>query len=259
MKGYVVTGASKGLGLALTRRLLAAGHRVIGISRTAADTADSGDRADGAAAPREAEHYTYDLKRVDGIEALIATIVRSLEKEPLDALTLINNAGMLEPIMPLEQADSLTLTEQMNVNLLAPMLLMSAFIRATKDWPASTARTIVNISSGAGKKPYSGWSGYCATKAGLDMLTRCVGLEQGDGPQAVKVVSIAPGVVDTGMQELIRGTESDRFPEVERFVGLKQTGGLYTPDEAAERIINVVEGGRFAQGDVLDIRHLPQA
>ncbi len=128
MKGYIVTGASKGLGLALTRRLLAAGHRVIGISRTAAD---AGDRADGAAAPRKAEHYTYDLKRVDGIEALIATIVGSLEKEPLDALTLINNAGMLEPIMPLEQADSLTLTEQMNVNLLAPMLLMSTFIRAT--------------------------------------------------------------------------------------------------------------------------------
>ncbi len=259
MKGYIVTGASKGLGLALTRRLLAAGHRVIGISRTAADAEEAGVCSDGAVARRKAAHYAYDLKCTDGIEELIATIVRSLETEPPGALTLINNAGMLEPIMPLEQADRLALTEQMHVNLLAPALLMSAFIRATKDWPASTVRTIVNISSGAGKKPYSGWSGYCATKAGLDMLTRCVGLEQGDGPRAVKVVSIAPGVVDTGMQELIRGTEPGRFPEVERFVGLKQTGGLYTPDEAAERIIHVVEGGRFAQGDVLDIRHLPQA
>ena len=73
------------------------------------------------------------------------------------------------------------------------------------------ARRVVNISSGAASSPYAGWSVYCASKAGLDHFTRCVGLEQRGQAFPVTCIALAPGVIDTGMQEVIRASRGGIF------------------------------------------------
>ncbi|UUZ86870.1 SDR family NAD(P)-dependent oxidoreductase [Paenibacillus sp. P26] len=179
-------------------------------------------QAEAEAAGCRLLQQSADFRRPDGLDSLMARILEPLKTEPPEAITLINNAGMLEPVMPLQEAEASLLTDHLHVNLLAPVLLTSAFLRETRAWPAE--KTVVNISSGAGKKPYAGWSAYCTAKAGLDMLTRCISTEQQDQTFPARAVSIAPGVVDTGMQELIRSTPPDRFPQVDRFVRLKEQG-----------------------------------
>lgn len=251
MQLYIITGTTSGLGEAMAKRLLASGRSVISVSRTLNESLTEYANEKGAILTE----YLCDLRDTPNLVPFMERIMGMIDVSQLSSVTLVNNAGVLNPIMPLEQAGSEELTDHLHINLLAPMLLTSAFIRATGSWPVTVSKTVVNISSGAGKKPYSGWSAYCTAKAGIDMMTRCAGQEQGDGPGAVKLVSIAPGVVETRMQEQIRKTAPQRFPEVGRFIGLKASGKLYLPDEAAERIISILDKGGFGQGDVIDVRN----
>jgi benzil reductase ((S)-benzoin forming) len=77
---------------------------------------------------------------------------------------------------------------------------------------------LINISSGAGQKPVSGWSAYCASKAAVDMFTRVVATEE----PALSAWSVAPGVIDTDMQAAIRSTAREDFPAIDRFLQLKE-------------------------------------
>lgn len=249
---YIITGTTSGLGEALAKRVLASGQPVISFSRTLNESLTEFAEEKGAMLTG----YFCDLRETESLMPLMERIIHEIDITKVTGVTLVNNAGILDPIMPLEQAGSAELTDHLHINLLAPMLLTSAFIRATSSWPATVSKTVVNISSGAGKKPYSGWSAYCTAKAGIDMMTRCAGQEQGDGPGAVKLVSIAPGVVETRMQEQIRETKPQRFPEVGRFIELKAAGKLYLPEEAAERILSILDKGDFGQGDVIDVRNV---
>ena len=70
---------------------------------------------------------------------------------------------------------------------------------------------LVNVSSGAARKPYAGWSVYCAAKAAVDRMTECVALEE--AAHGLRAYALAPGVIDTDMQALIRATPAARFPE----------------------------------------------
>lgn len=252
MNGYVITGASRGIGEALARKVMETdGGRalVVCVSRTASERLDE---AAGAAGAR-LKTILCDVSRYEELDELAKRILGEFDPERLQSLYWVNNAGVLDPMGPIEQADSEALAKHLHINLLAPMILSGAFIRYTAAW-TQVRKRLVHISSGAGKKPYHGWGAYCASKAGLDMLSRCIGVEQGTDESAVKTVSIAPGVVDTGMQEQIRGTSEETFRDVGRFVELKNSGGLFAPEEAAARIAQVLREDKYAQGDVIDIR-----
>lgn len=257
MDVYIITGTSRGLGEALAENLLRDNQRVIGLSRT------NNVRLSALAGSRPGmgrfDFVPFDLGRGQGHFQCMAEIIASIQGD-LDAaggrLTLIHNAGVVAPIMPLRLADEAELAHNLQVNLTAPLLLTSAFLKLTEELRERTARTIVNISSGAAKKPYVGWSAYCTAKAGIDMLTRCVAAEQGEEEHAAKIVSIAPGVVDTAMQTLIRGTDEANFPSKRRFVELKRTGQLYSPQEAAKKLLRFVREGQWKQGDICDLRDL---
>lgn len=167
-------------------------------------------------------------------------------------LRLINNAGVLEPIGPAHENSPDDVLNHIAVNLSAPMALTSAFLRCTESMAAD--RRIMQISSGAGRKPYAGWSAYCTTKAGLDQFTRCVHLEQKTLPNGARVASVAPGVIDTAMQTLIRQADEERFPNRVRFVKLYETGGLTPPREAACRLLHLLEHPDFGKEPIVDIR-----
>ncbi|WP_052487595.1 SDR family NAD(P)-dependent oxidoreductase [Gordoniibacillus kamchatkensis] len=169
-------------------------------------------------------------------------------------LRLINNAGVLEPIGPVHEAGTSALALNVAVNLTAPMALTAAFLRLTQ--PLAADKRVLNISSGAARKPYFGWSSYCAAKAGLDHFTRCVKLEQDALPYGAKLASVAPGVIDTAMQASIRAADEGRFRDLPRFRALHESGSLTPPNEAAERLLALLEHPDFGAEPVLDIRDI---
>jgi benzil reductase ((S)-benzoin forming) len=101
-------------------------------------------------------------------------------------------------------------------------------------------RTILNISSGAAQRAVDGWGAYSASKAALDALSRAIEKEQSLRGTGVRVHSISPGVVNTAMQEQIRGAGFRQFSEVEKFVAFHADDQLADPTEVARRILKTL-------------------
>ena len=239
---YVITGTTKGLGEALARRVAQRKDtRLYAISRAASGPIPGGeciraDLADGASL----EHAC------DVLEGRLAGIA-------FDKAVLVNNAGVVSPVGPVDEIDPEALAANLAVNLVAPMRLMRRFLRATA---LARLRRIINISSGAGRRPIFGWGAYCAAKAGLDMASRVVALEAQQRGLAVEVVSLAPGVIDTPMQAVVRGASPEAFADVERFRAMKAEGALRPPDEVAADILRLEAEGKLAGEVVADLRAL---
>ena len=100
----------------------------------------------------------------------------------------------------------------------------------------------------------AGSASYCAAKAGLDHLARAVALEEAALPNGARIVSLAPGVIDTDMQAQLRDSDPALFPERERFIGLKTGGQLDSPDQAAAKLIRYLDRSDFGSNPVADVR-----
>jgi len=243
MNLYIVTGTSRGLGAALARLIARdAENELVAVSRE-----PEGDIPGGV-------RFTADLSDMRAVEALCERIASRVRARRYGKAVLVNNAGIVQPVAPLERADAAELERNLAVNLVAPMLLMRGFLRATEG--VAGVRRIVNISSGAGRRPISGWSAYCAAKAGLDMATRVVALEAQSRGLAIEAVSLAPGVIDTGMQERVRGASANDFADVERFRRMKEEGELRPAEDVAADILAAEAAGRLAGEAVGDLRSL---
>jgi benzil reductase ((S)-benzoin forming) len=244
----ILTGASRGMGLAMARQLLAAGHDLLCISRkTSEELAGEAQRAG-----RRCEQWPQDLARADTAAARLETWLQGQDSARLGSLTLINNAGLIPRIAPLDEIPAAQLAEAMRVDLEAPMLLAAAFLRATAGW--AVPRRILNISSGLGRRAMAAQAPYCAAKAGMDHFSRCVALEQARLANGARICSLAPGVIDTDMQVQLRGADADRFPDRGNFVGLKEKGMLASPEEAAQRVLAFLERPDFGANPVADVR-----
>ncbi|HVE55033.1 MAG TPA: SDR family NAD(P)-dependent oxidoreductase, partial [Ramlibacter sp.] len=227
----ILTGASRGMGLAMAQQLLAAGHDLVCISRKTNDDLAARARAAG----RALEQWPQDLARPETAAARLETWLQSQDAAALASVTLINNAGLIPRIAPVDDIPAAQLAEAMRVDLEAPMLLTAAFLRATA--AVQAPRKVLNISSGLGRRAMAAQAAYCAAKAGMDHFTRCVALEQAALANGAKVCSLAPGVIDTDMQAQLRGSSVAGFPERKMFVELKETGRLSSSHEAAARVL----------------------
>jgi benzil reductase ((S)-benzoin forming) len=239
MEAYIVTGASKGIGQELVKQLSSEGHFVVGLSRTGVEV-------------QGVHSIQCDLSDPSQIQAAADEIFKLLPEASV--YTLINNAGMIEPIGLAGDVDSTELTKSVAVNLTAPMLLSNYFIQHLKD--SNAKKRIINISSGAGRKPYEGWSSYCTTKAGVDHFSRVVALEQKSATYPVQIVSIAPGIIDTGMQEKIRSSKEEDFPLLDHFKSYKENEQLSSPHETAAKLIAFMKKMHQFDETILDIRNL---
>lgn len=244
----ILTGASRGMGLAMAEQLLDAGHDLLCISRKTNDELQQ--RADRAG--RQLEQWAQDLGRAETAAAKLETWLKARGSRDLASVTLINNAGVIPTIAPLAEIAAADVAQAMRVDLEAPMLLTGAFLRATAAWPA--ARKVLNISSGLGRRPMASQAAYCAGKAGMDMFTRCVALEEAQASNGAKVCSLAPGVIDTDMQVQLRGADPGRFPDIGNFQSMKDKGVLSSPSEAAERILKFLARADFGANPVADVR-----
>lgn len=137
------------------------------------------------------------------------------------------------------------------------MLLTAAFLHATSGWAAP--RKVVLVSSGLGRRAMAGSASYCAAKAGLDHLARAVALEEAAKPGGARVVSLAPGVIDTDMQVQLRSADPTRFIERERFAALHRQAQLDTPAQAAAKLLAFLDRPDFGDNPVADVRDAPAA
>jgi NAD(P)-dependent dehydrogenase (short-subunit alcohol dehydrogenase family) len=244
----IITGASRGMGLAIAEQLLDAGHDLLCISRKTNPALDQRAAQSG----RQCEQWPQDLARADAAAARLATWLEAKAGSGYDSVTLINNAALLPRVAPLGHIPVDELSEALRVDLEAPLLLTSAFLRATEAWKAQ--RKVLNISSGLGRRAMASQALYCAAKAGMDHFTRCVALEEAGKPNGAKVCSLAPGVIDTDMQVQLRGSDPKEFPDIGYFTGIKEQGVLVSPADAATRVIAYMARADFGANPAGDIR-----
>ena len=115
---------------------------------------------------------------------------------------------------------------------------MNKFISVYQNFEGE--KIIINVSSGAADSAYDGWANYCSAKAALNMFTRVIHEEQLGQNYPVQAYAIAPGVVDTSMQDIIRDVEEGSFSRIEKFRALKENNELYQAHDVAEQIIALI-------------------
>ncbi len=240
---YIVTGTTQGLGKALAEAVVRdSSNELVALAR-----APDGPIPGGA-------RFEVDLADGPSLERACDRVEQRIRGKRYGKAVLINNAGVVSPVGPLEDVDAEALERNLAVNLVAPMRLMRRFLRMTAG--SAPVRRVINISSGAGRRPIAGWSAYCAAKAGLDMASRVAALEAQAHGGSVEVVSLAPGVIDTGMQGMVRGASARDFPDVERFRRMKEEGALRSAEDVAAEILRLEAEGRLVGEPVADLRQL---
>jgi benzil reductase ((S)-benzoin forming) len=244
----ILTGASRGMGLAMAEQLIDAGHDLLCISRKHNDALGLRASAKGV----RCEQWPQDLARADVAAMRLEEWLAARAGEGYGAVTLINNAALLPRLAPLAHIPPLEVADALRVGLEAPMLLTGAFLRATEGWTAQ--RKVLNISSGSGRRAMASQATYSAAKAGMDHFTRCVALEEAGKPNGAKVCSLAPGVIDTDMQTQLRGADPSEFADIGYFVDLKEKGVLNSPAQAAARVLAVLARPDFGANPVADVR-----
>lgn len=240
MDAAILTGASRGIGRALAVRLVSAGLRVICIAREA-------DLELVSRYPGQLLFIEYDLKRTEGLEELAETVFRMVDLSKVKRLLWINNAGQCAPLSYAGSAAPEALADNIRVNLTAPMILTSLFIRHTEGFAAD--KRILNVTSSSSKFLYEGMAAYSASKAGLDVFTRCAALEQRHAANPVLIASVWPGMVDTDMQAEVRAAG---LPAAKRLTEAYESGALASPGSVADKLAELLLGESFPSGHVLE-------
>lgn len=225
----IVTGTSRGIGRATVDALLARGFDVVGVSRSRPDGVDD----------TRYSHVACDLSDLAAVERTFE-VGLSEQLAGRGRIGLVNNAAILD----CESVASATLARldaSLRVNVVVPIFLHGWLCRRA---PTDAKLRIIDVSSGVAFVPYPGWSAYCSSKAALDMAGQVLAAELEEVPamrgRDLAVVSYAPGVVATRMQEQIRATDEAEFPRRKRFDDLYAGGDLVEAPGPAGEIARLV-------------------
>ena len=233
MNNVVLTGPTRGLGLAIARQLIDDKYKVIGVGRKLTkDYQLLINTSEGNACFIE-----YDLENLEGIPQLISTIT----KQHGSIYGLVNNAAIgLDGV--LATMHSSDITKSLKVNLEAPILL-SKF--AARSMLLNKTGRIINISSIIASTGFNGLSVYAASKAGLVGFSRSLSRELGRA--GITVNCVAPGFMVTDMTAALKG---DKFESVRRRAPL---GLAHVEDAAAAVSYLLSESGKRITGTVLTV------
>ncbi|WP_433990012.1 3-phenylpropionate-dihydrodiol/cinnamic acid-dihydrodiol dehydrogenase (plasmid) [Pseudoseohaeicola sp. NH-UV-7] len=191
-KTVMITGASRGIGAAAARIFADAGANVALVARSQDAIAGLAQEIGDAALA-----IPCDVSRYWEVEAAVNATVKTFGG--LDVL--INNAGVIEPISHLSAADPEAWGHVIDINLKGVFNGMRAALPVME---SAGGGSILTISSGAAHGPVEAWSHYCASKAAVAMLTRCVDLESAD--KGIRAIGLSPGTVATEMQREIKAS-----------------------------------------------------
>lgn len=241
----IVTGHSRGIGQAIAAALLARGARVLGVSRHPNDELVRQH-------PERLEEARLDLGDPPALRQWLERGQLARFVGGAAAPLLVNNAGVIQPIGPLETQDAEFVARAITVNVAAAFVLSAAFARHTEGQPD---RRILHVSSGAAHKAYAGWSIYCATKAAMNQHARCVSLDRSPG---LSIAAVAPGVVDTEMQSEIRASTDEQFPDRPRFLAMHRDRTLPSPEQIGGKLVEYLLSDVFGVEPVFDLRDFPR-
>ncbi|MCK8515488.1 SDR family NAD(P)-dependent oxidoreductase [Methylonatrum kenyense] len=210
----VVTGGGSGLGRALCHALADRGLEVLAVGRRQAPLTET-----CRAYPERIRSLSADVATESGRDAIAAAVGGQA------VAALVHNAGVLEPVAPLERISLQDWRHSQAINVEAPLFLTQLLLPWLRDG------RVLHISSGAAHSAYSGWGAYCTGKAALYMLYQVWSKELVE--RGVAVGSVRPGVVDTPMQTLLRQQRRADFPAIDKFLDLHSRGKLEDPKAVA--------------------------
>jgi len=238
VRTVLVTGASRGLGLGIARKLVAAGYRVIGVARKPNKELTAAI-AQTKRTKRGSLHFVaFDLGKIDKIPAL----VRNLRQEFGPLFGLVNNAAIgLDGALSLMH--NTQIEELVRVNTLSPIVLSKYVVRAMM---SERAGRIVNVASIIGFTGYSGLSVYAATKASMLGFTRSLAREV--GRLGITVNAVAPGFLDT---EMTHGLVVAQRQQVMRRSALRRLASVDDVADAVEFLLG--DKARSISGTVLTV------
>lgn len=233
-----ITGSSRGIGKALAKKFLQNDDNLVyGLSRN------------NSIIHRNFSHVEINLSDIEELNNF-----DFLNHENAKQIILINNAGVLGPVASAGKQQNSLVAETFIVNSIAPAILTNKFIAKFVDNVGQ--KIILNTSSGAGRHTVKSWSVYCASKAALDMMSMVIADEQKDKENPVIIFSVAPGVVDTKMQDEIRMQEIDNFPDLPKFIDYKQNNILSSADEVADKYLYIIENVYKFNNPIIDVRSI---
>ncbi len=190
--GVIITGASRGIGAEAAKAFAAEGAQVALLARNSEAIADLAGEI-GA----KALAIPCDVSRYWEVEAAVTAAQKAFGR--LDVL--IGNAGVIEPIAPLAEADPDAWGHVIDINLKGIFYGMRATLPIML---SQGGGTLITISSGAAYNALEGWSHYCTAKAGALMLTQSVHREYGQ--RGIRMLGLSPGTVATQMQREIKAS-----------------------------------------------------
>jgi 3-oxoacyl-[acyl-carrier protein] reductase len=238
MRNVVVTGGSRGLGLAISTKLAAAGYCTIAVARKESRELTAAITNSARAETKSLQFMPFDLEDIDAVPHFVA----SLRKSFGPIYGLVNNAargddGALS-LMPTSKIERLV-----RLNTLSPMVLTKYIVRGMM---ADGGGRIVNVASIVGFTGYSGLSVYGATKASMLGFTRSLAREV--GRMGVNVNAVAPGFLDT---DLTQGLDETQRARIVRRSALRKLPAVEEVADAVEFLL----GARSASitGTVLTV------
>ena len=238
MQNVIVTGGSRGLGLAMARTLAAAGYRIIALARASTDELTAASRAAAEAGRGAIEFRACDLSEL----TLIAPLVKALRADFGPLYGLVNNAGLGTGGILSTMHDQ-DIERLIQLNTVSPILLSKYVVRSMM---AQGEGRIVNIASIVAATGYSGLSVYSATKAALLGFTRSLAREV--GPLGITVNAVAPGFIAT---EMTRELDEAQREKIARRSALKRMADPIDVARSVEFLLG--EAGRNITGSTLTV------
>jgi 3-oxoacyl-[acyl-carrier protein] reductase len=217
VRNVIVTGATRGLGLAISTSLAAAGYQVIAVARKPSEALTAAAAAAARAGTGAIQFRALDLLATSAI----AGFVSAVRKEFGPPYGLINNAGLgTAAVLAMMRDDQLEALVRLNT--IAPMILAKYVVRSMMSEKRGRIVNMASIVAGTG---YHGLSVYSATKASLIGFTRSLAREV--GPLGITVNAVAPGFIATEMTEMLDAADRER---IQRRSALRR---LAEPDDVA--------------------------
>jgi len=238
VRNVIVTGGSRGLGLAMAQTLAAAGYRVIAVARTLTEDLTAASQAAAMSGRGAIEFRGCDLSDLDQI----APLVRALRSDIGPLYGLINNAGLGSSSILANMREK-EIQRLIQVNTVAPILLSKYVL---KSMMSQREGRIVNIASIVASTGYSGLTVYSATKASLIGFTRSLAREVGS--LGITVNALAPGFIDT---EMTNELDESQREAIARRSALKRMAEPVDVARSVEFLLG--EAGRNITGTVITI------
>jgi benzil reductase ((S)-benzoin forming) len=243
---YIITGASKGLGRDIALKVSNSNSILLLIARNEVSLFDVAQKCMNLGATV----YTIleDISD-DNFHLKFNSIIELIELKHVYSFYLFNNASVIDPITKLKNISLFDQKRVININLTSSILLSSEFLRLIENFN-NVASYIVNISSGVSLKAINGWSLYCISKAGINMLTSCIAEESKE--KNLYTITINPGAMDTEMQKSIRTSDINEVPITAKFIKMHDEGFLNETSMIASKIINLLNNKNYPNGSFVD-------